>query len=326
MTNAVMQLLLQRLDGKEGGLSKEANLAISTLIRRKVRERGIAPRVIPFELISPSDPRIQRDLDRDVIWFLGEKEVDTWAVVLTQEGTPSVISPSGKRFRVDFLKVATPKVSKDEMELLAYTYSFEKWLEENVVFDIEQAQDVRFFKLVIAANNAQQQRVTGTSFTFGALMELQKLLTQTKKAGDANIIVLNKTTFLEFIAAGAGAYFGDILSKEVVISGYKYTTIGDIQFIVTENNEVVPPGIVWAFAKPQYLGVAPVLSDIKFFIKKEGSTVEWFSWQYFGMAIANSNGVACWYNTNQGWGVEADGRLYYTVDGVKYYEPPYPMK
>jgi hypothetical protein len=325
MYGNTMRLFLNKLDT---GLSKEAQGALATVIRRKVRERGISPRVIPFETISPGDVRIQRDLDRDIIYFVGEKEADSYAMVLTLEGKPGIVEPRGTRFRVDFYQFATPKVRKHEINLLSYTYSFEKWLEENVVYDIEEAYDTKFLTLALRAVETTGQYIantdTGGKFTLNDLIELQKVLTQTKKASDANIVVMNKTTFLEFLAQGT-TVFGDVLQKEIVINGYKYQTLLDTAFVVTENNVVVPPGIVYAFAKPQYLGVIPVLHDIKFFIKKEGPEVEWYTWSILGMNIANAYGVAVLIYGSKGWSIK-DGKITYTVDGKDYTEPPYPEK
>jgi len=323
MYGNTMRLFLNKLDT---GLSKEAQGALATVIRRKVRERGISPRVIPFETISPGDVRIQRDLDRDIIYFVGEKEADSYAMVLTLEGKPGIIEPRGTRFRVDFYQFATPKVKKHEINLLSYTYSFEKWLEENVVYDIEEAYDTKFLTLALRSAETTNQIVQTTSakFTLNDLIDLQKVLTQTKKASDANIVVMNKTTFLEFLSQGT-TVFGDVLQKEIVINGYKYQTLLDTAFVVTENNVVVPPGIVYAFAKPQYLGVVPVLHDIKFFIKKEGPEVEWNTWSILGMNIANAYGVAVLIYGSKGWSVK-NGKITYTVDTVDYTEPPYPEK
>jgi hypothetical protein len=325
MYGNTMRLFLNKLDT---GLSKEAQGALATVIRRKVRERGISPRVIPFETISPGDVRIQRDLDRDIIYFVGEKEADSYAMVLTLEGKPGIVEPRGTRFRVDFYQFATPKVRKHEINLLSYTYSFEKWLEENVVYDIEEAYDTKFLTLALRAVETTGQYIANTDtagkFTLNDLIELQKVLTQTKKASDANIVVMNKTTFLEFLAQGT-TVFGDVLQKEIVINGYKYQTLLDTAFVVTENNVVVPPGIVYAFAKPQYLGVIPVLHDIKFFIKKEGPEVEWYTWSILGMNIANAYGVAVLIYGSKGWSIK-DGKITYTVDGKDYTEPPYPEK
>jgi len=323
MYGNTMRLFLNKLDT---GLSKEAQGALATVIRRKVRERGISPRVIPFEVISPGDIRIQRDIDKDIIYFLGEKEADSYSVVLTLEGHPGVVEPRGTRFRVDFYQFATPKIRKHEINLLSYTYSFEKWLEENVVYDIEEAYDTKFITLALRAAELSGQiinnQTANAKFTLTDFIELQKMLTKTKKASDANIIVLNKTTFLEFLGQGTSV-FGDILQKEIVINGYKYQTLLDTAFVVTENNVVCPPGIVFAFAKPQYLGVVPVLHDIKFFIKKEGPEVEWYTWSILGMNIANANGVAVLIYGSQGWNI-VDNKITYTYGGVNYTEPPYP--
>jgi hypothetical protein len=334
MYGNTMRLFLNKLDT---GLSKEAQGALATVIRRKVRERGISPRVIPFETISPGDVRIQRDLDRDIIYFVGEKEADSYAMVLTLEGKPGIVEPRGTRFRVDFYQFATPKVKKHEINLLSYTYSFEKWLEENVVYDIEEAYDSKFLTLALRAAETTGQILkkedsdtAEAKFTLSDLIDLQKVLTSTKKASDANIVVMNKTTFLEFLGQGT-TVFGDVLQKEIVINGYKYQTLLDTAFVVTENNVVVPPGIVYAFAKPQYLGVVPVLHDIKFFIKKEGPEVEWNTWSILGMNIANAYGVAVMIYKSKGWDYDPNGspavsKITYTVDGVGYTEPPYPER
>lgn len=326
MSDNLMRLFLRRLD--EGQTEKVAQ-GVSAFIRTKIKERGIFRRIIPPQYVTTGDPNLQRDLDHDSVYYVAEKEPETFAISLTFAGEPGAIQPKGKRVRIDFYQHSTPKIEKTEQELLAYSYSLHQWITDNAVKDLEMQEDSLGFGLTLAALKASGQyfdySAGGGVFSKEVLLEAASLIDKSARTGEASIIVVNKATFDVFLKQNA-TVLGDELAKEVFISGYKYQTILGLNFVITRNNKVIPPGIFYVFSAPEWLGKSPMLGDAKFFVKKEGPKIEYLIWEHYGIGLVNGRGVVAAYDhASTNWHADANG-IYYQPGGVgpKYYKPPYP--
>jgi len=325
MSDNLMRLFLRRLDeGKEAVAQ-----GVSAFIRSEIKERGLFRRILPPQYVTTGDPNVQRDLDHDMIYYVAEKEPTTFAISLTFAGEPGAVQPKGKRVRIDFMQNSTPKIEKTEQELLAYSYSLHQWIIDNVVKDLEMQEDSLGFKLALAAlkNSGQYFDYSPSGeFSKNVILEAASLLDKSRRTGESNIIVVNKATFDQFLKQNA-TVLGDELAKEVVISGYKYQTILGLNFLITRNNKVIPPGIFYIFSAPEWLGKSPMLGDAKFFVKKEGPKIEYLVWEHYGIGLVNMQGVVCGYDkTGTGsWDADAGGVFYQPgFTGPKYYYPPYP--
>jgi hypothetical protein len=84
---------------------------------------------------------------------------------------------------------------------------------------------------------------------------------------------------------------GDKLTSEIVVDGYKYSTILGNRFVRTIKNEILRRGNIYAFTAPEFLGVFYILNNTKFFVKKEWNKIEWGAWEDIGMSLINLNSV-----------------------------------
>jgi hypothetical protein len=84
---------------------------------------------------------------------------------------------------------------------------------------------------------------------------------------------------------------GDKLTSEIVVDGYKYSTILGNRFVRTIKNDVLRRGNIYAFTAPEFLGVFYILNNTKFFVKKEWNKIEWGAWEDIGMSLINLNSV-----------------------------------
>jgi len=84
---------------------------------------------------------------------------------------------------------------------------------------------------------------------------------------------------------------GDKLTSEIIVDGYKYSTILGNRFVRTIKNEILRRGNIYAFTAPEFLGVFYILNNTKFFVKKEWNKIEWGAWEDIGMSLINLNSV-----------------------------------
>lgn len=86
------------------------------------------------------------------------------------------------------------------------------------------------------------------------------------------------------------------ITEEIVVEGYKYTTIGGIQYVTTvrDNPDIVAPGQIFGFPAPMFLGRFLSLENTKFFMKKEGRFITMEAWEDIGIGFGNVKGIACY--------------------------------
>jgi hypothetical protein len=86
--------------------------------------------------------------------------------------------------------------------------------------------------------------------------------------------------------------FGDKITSETVIDGYKYNLLLGRRFIRTVKVDILRTGNVYGFAAPNFLGKFYILNNTKFYIDKVANLITWQSWEDIGMGFGNIRGLA----------------------------------
>lgn len=83
------------------------------------------------------------------------------------------------------------------------------------------------------------------------------------------------------------------ITAEIVVSGYKYSTVAGYTFVTTVRDEpsIVQPGQIYAFPAPEFLGRHLVLDNVKFYINKEGRFFHMEAWETCGIGFGNIKGL-----------------------------------
>ncbi|MGC8992926.1 MAG: hypothetical protein ACP5JE_05160 [Thermoplasmata archaeon] len=198
----------------------------------------------------------------------------------------------GLRGKIPLKNIESAEFTKTEEELLAYSYPVQRLVMQNSVKDIYEQEDVAFQNLNIAAVNANRNIYVYTgNLSRNVLSNLFEILDINMKAGDPAMLVMHKATLDSFVGS-AGIELGLDLAKEVTINGYKYPTLIGAPFVATKLSTVVPPGMVIALSRVDWLGQFIKLSDLKFAIEKHKNVIKWAVWESIGLAYLNANGVA----------------------------------
>lgn len=282
------QLFIDHLQTIEG-VTKVAS-AMSSYIRMKIRELGLARRVIQPAYVTKED--LKPRLDSDTLEYIADKEVDSEAYVASFTGTVPYHKIKGLRVALPFYRIASPKFKIQEEELLAYSYPVTKIIEENSLKDIYTQEDLALKTLADAAI-AQTGNTTTYSGTLekADIMALLNLIVSDENAGSPVTILLHESDWNEIVAADATA-IGDDLAKDNLINGYAYTTAFGKRLVLTRKTSVIPPGTVYAFSGQEWLGHFLLLGDIKFFIKTEYGEIEFGARETLAMGIINIHSCA----------------------------------
>jgi hypothetical protein len=81
--------------------------------------------------------------------------------------------------------------------------------------------------------------------------------------------------------------FGDRVQSETTVDGYKYNTLLGRSYIRTIKTDILRPGNVYIFTKPEFFGKFYVLNNTKFYIDKIANTITFQAWEDIGMSVIN---------------------------------------
>jgi len=279
-------LFVARLDSADG--IEKAAQAGGAFVRERLREVSFTRAILPPEYVTKAD--CQRSTSHDLLVKIVDIEPQSRAAAVNFRGKNIDRYIEGDRYEIPFFKIESEKFSKSEGELLAFDYPVTKVIEDNSVKDIQTVEDGRFISF---AN--QIVTATGKSVSFAGPINRQKLIAGFKQIdGDelsVGTVLMHKNDWDDWLSLPA-TDVGSPLASEVTVNGYKYNTILGHKLLVTIKTSIVPPGTVWIFTDPKYLGNFFILNDTKFYIEKRADMISWQTWEYVGVGVGNVRSIA----------------------------------
>ena len=291
------QAFISRVSSQDEA-TKTASM-MTDFIRVIIRENGFTRSILPPKPVTATD--LVQSVDTDQPRRIVEMDRVSEAYPITfLEGTKEKYY-KGRKFEVFYTKIASEEFYKPTQEILTYRVPIKTIVQENYLKDIHIAEDKLFIN---AINKIIDDRLAGKTesgvidtdaeftcagpFVPSVVAELAKRLTL--KQVPQGPILINDADFQDLLKVDH-ATVGSAVMQDIIIEGYKYTKILGHTFIRTIKHDIVPPGILYMFTTPEYLGVFDVLEDVKMFLKQEGSHLRFYLWETIGIAIGNINGV-----------------------------------
>ena len=312
------ELFATKLNSSEGK-EKIAEYG-GSYIRDRLREVSFARKVIPPEQVTRAD--CQRSVNHDTLVKIVDIEPQSRAMSITFRGQPSARFIRGARAEVAFFTISSEMFQKTEQELLAYEMPITKIIEENSVKDIQEIEDREFTVHIEAAVQALQTDANGgvskalhagPSSTIGSTVEFsirKGELARTSSTATAEVLAIQRPDVVNLFKLLDGNRlrserllmtevdwddilqwtvedFGDRVQSETTVDGYKYNTILGRSYIRTIKTDILRPGNVYVFTKPEFFGKFYVLNNTKFYIDKIANTITFQAWEDIGMSVLN---------------------------------------
>ena len=292
-----------------------------SFVRDRLREVSYARKVVPPEMVTRAD--CQRSVNHDTLVKIVDIEPTSQAMTMGFRGTPRARIIKGERAEVGFFTISSEIFQKTEQELLAYEMPITKIIEDNSVKDIQEIEDREFTIHVEAAVQALQTVANGgvatslSSLTVGTTVEFSVRkgeLARTASAADATVRPIQRPDLVNLFKMLDGNRLrgerflitepdwddilqwtvedlGDRLQSETTVDGYKYNTILGRAFIRTIKTDILRPGNVYLFTKPEFFGKFYVLNNTKFYIDKIANMISFQAWEDIGMAVLNISSI-----------------------------------
>ncbi len=311
------ELFTQKLASAEGK-EKMAEFG-GSYIRDRLREVSYARKVLPPEMVTRAD--CQRSVNHDTLVKIVDIEPKSRAMAISFRGQPTARFIRGSRAEVAFYTISSEIFQKTEQELLAYEMPITKIIEENSVKDIQEIEDREFTIHIEAAVQALQAdangsvvtSLTGTAAAAGTVVEFAVRKGEMARAAltnDATVRPLQKPDLVNLFKLLDGNRLrserllmtemdwddllqwtvedqGDRVQSETVIDGFKYNTIMGRSYVRTIKTDILRPGNIYCFTKPEFFGKFYVLNNTKFYIDKIANMITFQAWEDIGMAVLN---------------------------------------
>lgn len=314
----VLNQLFNAKLGSAEGKEKMAEYG-GTYVRDRLREVSFARKVLPPETVTRTDCQVS--VNHDTLVKIVELEPQSRAMSISFRGEPTARFIRGDRAEAAFFTISSEKFQKTEQELLAYTMPITKIIEENSVKDIQEIEDREFTIHIEAAVQALQQEANGgvatalnyTTVNAGTVVEFSIIkgeLARTAGANDATVRALQKPDLVRLFKLLDGNRLrserllmtevdwddilqwtvednGDRIQSETVVEGYKYNTLMGKPYIRTIKTDILRPGNIYCFTKPEFFGKFFVLNNTKFYIDKIANMITFQAWEDISMLVAN---------------------------------------
>ncbi len=311
------QLFTSKLASAEGR-EKMAEYG-GTYIRDRLREVSFARKVLPPETVTRADCQVS--VNHDTLVKIVELEPQSRAMSISFRGEPTARFIRGDRAEAGFFTISSEKFQKTEQELLAYTMPITKIIEENSVKDIQEIEDREFTIHIEAAVQALQVEANGgiatalnwTTVDAGTVVEFSIVkgeLARSAGVNDATPRALQRPDIVRLMKLLDGNRLrserllmtevdfddilgwtvednGDKMQSETTVDGYKYNTLLGKAYIRTIKTDILRPGNVYCFTKPEFFGKFYVLNNTKFYIDKIANLITFQAWEDIGMIVAN---------------------------------------
>jgi hypothetical protein len=313
------ELFSQRLETTEGK-EKIAEYG-GNYIRDRLREVSFARKILPPEPVTRAD--CQRSVKHDTLVKIVDVEPKSRAMAVSFRGQPSANFVRAPRAEIPFFTISSEKFEKVEQELLAYEMPITKVIEDNSVKDIQEIEDREFLIHIEAAVQALQAEANGLaaapelsattlqgatppvefSVRKGELaraaavdgsvslplqrpdvVNLYKLLDGHRLRAEMTLLTeVDWDDILQWTVED----FGNRLQSETTTDGYKYNTLLGRAYTRTIKTDLLRPGNLYTFTKPEFFGKFYVLNNTKFYIDKIANLITWQSWEDIALGIIN---------------------------------------
>jgi hypothetical protein len=315
MLNDAFNTKLNSSEGKE----KLAQYG-GAYIRDRLREVSFARKVLPPEQVTRTD--CQRSTNHDTLVKIVDIEPKSRAMAISFRGQPTTRFIRGERAEAAFFTISSEIFQKTEQELLAYEMPITKVIEENSVKDIQEIEDREFLLHIEAAVQALQTEANGgtptalhnTTVVAGSVVEFSirkgELARQTGVGDNAVVQPIQRPDIVNLFKLLDGNRLraerllmtevdyddvlqwtvddnGDRIQSETTVDGYKYNTLLGRAYIRTIKTDILRPGNVYVFTRPEFLGKFYILNNTKFYIDKVANLISFQAWEDISMLIAN---------------------------------------
>lgn len=297
---SVSEDIKAKLLSGDPALVKTAGLAADEYFRTEIRENGIRRQITPP--VTVTDDMLDYAEDTDFpIMYVEIAGKSAGAVKVSFENGPSNEVIHGRKSRVEFNRIMTPKYSIDKIRLKGYRMPLLDILYDLMLKDIMDTEDSVAMAAddailgTIDANNAQigsRRWVSAGPLSRAAMVHMKKGLFYTPGRLQPAKYLMNYATYCDFGEFDRSEVGGD-LAQDMFINGVTLTKVQGVDTVVTTKADLVGDNKVYIYAAPKYYGGFYTHEDVSMVTDTQDDIwLSFFAHETVAQSIVNVAGVA----------------------------------
>lgn len=289
------------IDNILSGEIKAAQEQANAFLRRRVREDGVAREILPPVPVTKDDFTPQLDTDQPVMILEKEPRSPGAMSIPFGDDNPPAYYMRGEKYRVDFYRISSRWVRKDEVELATWRSDIKALLAEMMVKDLSWEEDANFIK---ACNTLLGGSAGATNIMSGLVQWYQiiggisrvTIMDAFKKAFippsriPVSKILCNGATMAELAKMDRVELGGDD-AQAVLYEGWGKRTLNNAVVIASIKRELIPDDTMFFFGHSNFLGNFFVYQEPSLYVVKEDTEIRFRAREVIGMAIGHGDGV-----------------------------------
>lgn len=297
---AVSEDIKSKLLSNDRDMIKTAMLAADDYFRTELRENGIRRQITPPVQVTDEELDYAEDTDFPVLYVeIAGKSAGARKVSFETGPSNEVIH--GRKARVEFNRIMTPKYSIDKIRLKGYKMPLLDILHDLMLKDIMDVEDRVTLDVDNAIvgelnkNNAEigcRRNIGLGAMTREALVTLKKAMFMTKGHLQVSKYLMNFGTYCDLGKFDRTEIGGD-MAQDMFVNGVKLETLQGVDVVVTTKSEMVKNGEVFIYTDPKYYGGFYTMEDVSMVTDEQDDIwLSFFAHETIGASVVNTAGVA----------------------------------
>lgn len=294
--SALDKQLLSAIVNAPDGEIKEASVAGSKTIRRKIREKAFNTRILPRN--KATEDMLHPSLDSELPMIIETMEPDSpGAKSVSFYDAADLALFREDKFAVYFNVITTPEFTKHIDELRTVQSPLREIIVNNALNSIDNEEDRDFIATIdrivgtvdTADGAAGVIQYTGETNAISRAAYVDNLSHLEDRDLNNGTFLMNRKTAKAFLGFSRDAIGGD-LAERLFKGGLKELDGGMVMGIphtFTIKKDLVPDNIVYQFAEPEFLGRSYQLDDVTMYVSKKEDILRFKAKEKLGMTIAN---------------------------------------
>lgn len=297
---AVSEDIKSKLLSNDRDMIKTAMLAADDYFRTELRENGIRRQITPPVQVTDEELDYAEDTDFPVLYVeIAGKSAGARKVSFETGPSNEVIH--GRKARVEFNRIMTPKYSIDKIRLKGYKMPLLDILHDLMLKDIMDVED----RVTLDVDNAivgdlnEDNAEIGCKRNIGlgamtreALVTLKKAMFMTKGHLQVSKYLMNFGTYCDLGKFDRTEIGGD-MAQDMFVNGVKLETLQGVDVVVTTKSEMIKNGEVFIYTDPKYYGGFYTMEDVSMVTDEQDDIwLSFFAHETIGASVVNTAGVA----------------------------------
>jgi len=296
---SVSEDIKAKLLSRDTDMIKTAGLAAEEYFRTEIRENGIRRQITPPVQVTDENFDYVEDTDFPVM-IVEIAPRSAGARMVSFETGPSNEVIHGKKTRVEFNRIMTPKYSIDKIRLKGYKMPLLDILRDLMLKDIMDVED----NVTVAVDDSICGEVNQNNESIGcrrfvtagplsreAMVHMKKGMFKTPGHLQPSKYLMNYSTYCDFGTFDRSEVGGD-MAQDMFINGVTLSKIQGVDTVVTTKDDLVKDNIAYIYTEPKYYGGFYTYEDVSVVTDEQDDIwLSFFAHETIGASVVNVAGV-----------------------------------